>query len=374
MPPGPVLLVGPVPPPVHGVAVMTEALCSSLRGNGITYVLVDTADRRGLANIGMLDWQNVALAIRHGVEFVWLLCSRRPKLVYVPIAQSAPGFLRDCLFLLPSRIARRKVVVHLHGSQFGDFYRRANISWRWFIRWVLSDVRYFIVLGESLRSIGCELVPQQRVVVIPNGVDEGHFTSRNQVVATQPLPELSVTYLGTLTRAKGYLDVLMAAPLVRRELPNVRFTVAGELLYADEAEETQRWIASSGIGDITRLTGVLNRTEKAELLATSDVFVFPPRQAEGQPLVILEAMAAGLPVITTNRGAIAETVVDGVNGFIVPAADPEALAASIVLVLQDRELRGRMGRASRDRVLRNYRLRRWGDDMLRLFGETLAEP
>jgi glycosyltransferase involved in cell wall biosynthesis len=91
-------------------------------------------------------------------------------------------------------------------------------------------------------------------------------------------------------------------------------------------------------------------------------------------MVVLEAMAAGLPVITTDQGAIRETVLDGVNGFIVPKGDPAAIAEKIVLLLRDHDLRRRMGQASRERFLASYTLARWSHDMLRVFQEVLEEP
>ena len=86
----------------------------------------------------------------------------------------------------------------------------------------------------------------------------------------------------------------------------------------------------------------------------SDVFVFPPDQPEGQPWVIIEALAAGLPVISTAQGAIPAMVKEGINGFIVPARNPAAIADRLRLLQRDPDLRMAMGRASRDLYLSHY--------------------
>jgi glycosyltransferase involved in cell wall biosynthesis len=179
-------------------------------------------------------------------------------------------------------------------------------------------------------------------------------------------------YLSNLTEAKGFMDVLAAAPLIRERIPDVHFILAGEWTFKREMDDARAWIEGNHLHSVIHMPGVV-AAEKVELLLSSDVFVFPPRQAEGQPVVILEAMAAGLPVVTTDRGAIAETVLEGVTGFIVPARDPRMIANRVSQLLEDHELRLRMGRAGRKRVEERYSLRRWGSDIGRLFQQVLCE-
>ena len=94
--------------------------------------------------------------------------------------------------------------------------------------------------------------------------------------------------------------------------------------------------------------------EKADLLASSAFLLFPPVEPEGHPRVVLEAMASGLPVIATDRGAIAETVIDGECGYVLPDPVPSELAERMARLLDDPELRSSMGRAARDRYLARF--------------------
>src|SRR5262249_32910436 len=130
---GRLLIVGPLPPPYHGVAVATQALCSVLERQAVGFTLVDIADRRGLANIGRIDWGNITAALRHGGQFVRALVRSAPRVVLVPISQNRPGFLRDCLFLVPARLTRKRLVLHLHGSDFRRFYDTSPAILRWLI-------------------------------------------------------------------------------------------------------------------------------------------------------------------------------------------------------------------------------------------------
>ena len=89
-----VLIVGPTPPPAHGISVLTEVLLQSGLKQSFDVVHLDTADRRTLANVARLELHNVGLALYHGARFQWLLLRKRPALVYMPVSESRLGFVR----------------------------------------------------------------------------------------------------------------------------------------------------------------------------------------------------------------------------------------------------------------------------------------
>ncbi len=368
------LVIGPTPPPFHGPAVNTKALLESkIIAQRFCLVHVDTTDPRSIANIGKVDWVNIWLALKHGLSFLIALTYRRPDIVYLPISQNVLGFARDCLFMVPAILCGRKLVIHLRGSYFRQFYDSSPFPVKVLISWILRHTSRMIVLGENLCSLFDGLMPMKRVVVVPNGLDSSPFDRLRQQVRPHLNTHFHVTYLGTLMEEKGYRQVLQAIPKVLQKVPNVRFTLAGDFFRPQDRPYCERFIREHKLKDVVSLPGVVTGDDKIKLLLNSDVFVFPPIAPEGLPMVILEAMAAGLPVITTDQGAIRETVIDGVNGFIVPKDDPEAIAGKIVLLLQDEGLRKRMGQAGRERFLKHYTLDRWAKDMVRVFQEVLEE-
>lgn len=334
-------------------------------------IFLDIADRRGLTNVGQFEWINLLLALRHGLMFVWLLLFKRPDIVYICIAQNTLGYLRDCLFLIPSKLLGRKVVVHLHGGGFRNYFDKTSFLMRWLIRWTLCDVRRSIVLGQKLRSIFNGLVAEARIVTVPNGIQ---LDGKCSIKDRENDHYFKITFLGTLIKSKGFLDVLRAVPLVVAACPSARFVLAGEFYCPREEREAREIVEHYQFHDIVKWPGVVVGEAKTALLESSDIFVFPTYYPlEGQPLVILEAMAAGLPVITTDQAAISETVLDGVNGFIVPSENPGALAEKIILLANDSQLRHRMSLASRDRFLRHYTVERWANDIGYMFHEVLEE-
>jgi len=166
--------------------------------------------------------------------------------------------------------------------------------------------------------------------------------------------------LGALIPQKGFLDVLDAAPIVLSAAPDTRFVFAGEPVWdATTTAHVDAALRRPGVEDATTFAGPVEPVERRRLLEAADVVVFAPRWDEGQGLVALEAMSAGLPLVATASGGLTETVRDGVEALIVPRRDPQAVAAALTRLLQDPELRETMGRAARERYESEYTLERW---------------
>ena len=368
-----ILLYGTIPPPFHGSAVMINALLESDTINQrFNLIFQDISDRRDICNIGRWDLSNIWLAFKHGFEFLFKQLYYHPDVVYVPIASGMPGFLRDCLFVFPAILARKKIIIHFHTSSFGDFYDTTSTPLKWCVRYILTHTTRAIVLGESVRCIVRGLVPDRRIVVIPNGLDPKAFV-HSDVQVRKPEKGFLVLDLGNLMEEKGYWTVLEAALIVAQQDRHVHFILAGPFYRLDGERRSHAFVKSHGLEEIISFSGMVSGENKVKLLLDSDLFVFPPIEKEGQPLVLLEAMAAGLPIITTDQGCICETVLDGINGFIVPKNDPEAVAEKVLLLVKDDDLRCRMGQAGRERFLMHYTLERWAEKMTCLFQEVLDE-
>ena len=364
-----ILVVGPTPPPYHGGSVFTTWVLTKLPQEEFSLIHLDTADRRGLRGIGQLDFTNIYLALRHGSQFVWLLLSQKPAVVYLQLSQALLPFLRDCLFLVPAILFRRKIVVHLHGSVFRSVYGTWPRWARALTRFVLSRVSRAIVLCERLKLIFADFLPYDRIVAIPNGIEIGQETVEAPARITGSHIVLT---LGALSRQKGTLDILRAVPSVVRRCPEARFVFAGEW-HGDSTElAARRLMETENIGQYVQVLGPVVDAEKQALLQAASVFLLPSYH-EGHPIAILEAMAAGLPVIASDVGCIAEIVGDGIGGSLIEPGDVQQLAAKIVQLLEDAALRKKLGRAAYERVLTNYRLATTLESLRTVFAEVLAE-
>jgi glycosyltransferase involved in cell wall biosynthesis len=207
--------------------------------------------------------------------------------------------------------------------------------------------------------------------VVPNGIPDS-FKDGLQSARNEHPPTL--LFLSTLMEEKGTLDLLRALPKVRERAGNLRAIFAGEWYLQRDKETSERIINESGIGSWAEFAGPVGPIKKQQLLENSDVLVFPTKYPfEGHPYVILEAMAVGLPIISTNIGCIPEMVENGVNGFLIEPGDVEGLAEKVCLLLADEALRRRMGQASRERFLAEFTFEKFSERIRAVFGETLEE-
>lgn len=350
----PVAVVGPTPPPYHGVSVATSLVLEMLRGAGFTVYHVET--KRRLAIGGVFNVVNLLKDILRLCHLLALRV-RGPYLSYLPIAQTRLGAVRDAFCILLLRGLGVPVVVHLHGAHFRRMYEGSPGVLKGLVRSALRRVDAVIVLGDSLRQIFDGLVDQERIHVVPNGIpaswvpDEEFQALQRERAMRKGMP-LRVLYLSNLVSSKGYLDLLHAIAHCRRLGVPVFATFAGAWMDSSRTL-AETIVCREHIGDVVAFVGPVSGDEKRRLLGETDVFVLPAYN-EGQPIAILEAMAFGLPVISTAAGCITDMVRDGYNGYIVPTQDPVAIARRLAALYYDPVGRLEMGARSRELYKENF--------------------
>jgi glycosyltransferase involved in cell wall biosynthesis len=292
---------------------------------------------------------NVFFAIIHISKFLLMLLLKNPKLVYLGISQGIWGYLRDLGFLLPAAILKKRIVIHVRGSEFRSFYNNMPTLLRIITKALFKRITRVIILGESLVPMVLGLVSKEVIDVVPNGINYEQFDenglSREEVGTTGK----NVLYLSSLMERKGILRLIEAAPLILMEYPETNFMIAGKWQSEKDKKKAFELISSNNLDGRVVFLGEVSGQAKTNLYRESDVFVFPPIEPEGMPWVLLEAMSARLPVITTNQGTIPEVVEDGKSGFIIEPT-PEHLSDKISMLIQNPSLAKEMGENGRRRV------------------------
>ncbi len=354
----PIIAIGALPPPHNGMSVVFENFVKSNVSDKLELHILDISDNRSISAVGKLDLTNVFLALKHGYQFLSMILRNRPALVYLPIAQGTLGYLRDSLFLVPARILKIPIVVHLHGGEFKNFYHGSSKLMKKLIKFTLEKSKRAIVLGTNLKQEFEGLVPIESIAIVPNGID----VKCNHQIADDK--QLCVTYLGALKYRKGYQEIIYSIPMILDAVPDVHFVFAGEICDLDIYEDVNDFILENELGKYIEFAGVVEGDAKYNLLGRSDIFCFPPVEPEGQPLVILEAMACGLPVVSTRQGAIPDLVENGHTGYVVEPGNRRELVSRIVELAQSTEMRKRMGIAGRERYLGSFTREKWVSRLL----------
>ena len=366
-----VLIIGPTPPPYHGVATFTRDLlqaASLFR----TFLLdpLDTSDRRDASNLGRWDAGNLSLGFANLAEMASRLGRKRHDLVYIPISQNIPAFLRDALFIAQARLFGARVVLHLHGGYFREFFEKETPAWfRAVSRRVLKQAAAVVVLSPEFKPIFDGLVEPRRVHVVENGVPD-LFAG----LATSELPRNhTLLYMSTLARSKGIVDLVRALPKIRNVVPDVRLRIAGNWSESDTHDEVQAYIVRENLDSYVEFVGSVDGAAKTQFLRSGCIFCLPTHyRYEGQPLVILEAMSAALPVLSTHHGAIGSTVQDKVTGRLLDAAcSPEDLATVLCGMLADPETLQRQSVKARQRYLECFTLEHCHNRLAQVFEDAL---
>ena len=349
------MIVGDTPPPYTGANVLLRQLLNSDLKRRFDFVLLDISDRRPNDTRGRFDLTNVLLALCHSALLGVMVAFRRPDVVYLPLSQGLWGFFRDAVFINLAWLTRRKILVHFHGSDFDKFYQSSMKAVQLLIRLSLRHIDLLIVLAENLKSVFDGLVDQEKIRVVYNGIDSRLFESnkRNPDTGNRTV---KVLYLSKKSYAKGVYDFLRTIPLVIHKEKDVKFILAGDSVAFEEfpwhsghichtEKEITGLIRENGLTDVMEIRGEVTGSDKRKIFAESDIFVMPS-YSEGMPLVILEAMAAGLPIVATRVGALPEILEEGRNGFLVEVGDYGALARRIIELVKNSDLRKKIGRGN----------------------------
>ena len=342
-----VILLGKVPPPFMGPAIATQILLNSSLKNRCRLFHVDTRAHHSLDSMGRWSFAKLFRTLFIYTRLKWMILRHWPDLVVIPVSQSTMGFLKDSLYLIIAKCLGRRAIFHLRGSNFRNWYEHSSQLTRWYVRVMLRCTNGVIVQGQKLRAIFHGLVPENHIHVVPNGAD---YPFHPNSKSNQPL---RVLYLANLQASKGIEDLIEAVRVLKNEVPE-GFEV--DVVGSWRSEETKR--ACLDMVDTYQLPIVFHPAAsgdvKFKFFQNADVFVFTPREPEGHPWVIVEAQAAGLPIIATNQGAIAEAVNDGVNGFLVGVKRPDEIASRLKEFIQNESLRRKLAEASRTTYLNNF--------------------
>jgi glycosyltransferase involved in cell wall biosynthesis len=201
-------------------------------------------------------------------------------------------------------------------------------------------------------------ISAHRVAVVPNGVPLPPAPTDRGPAG--PSPEALAVWVGVMQPVKR-LETLVRATA---EVPGLRLRLVGD---GPMRAATEAAVAAAGTGDRTEFTGYLS--DPLGALQDADVFVLPSA-AEACPIALLQAMAAGLPVVASRVGGVPDIVRDGADGLLVDPRDPTALAAALRRLAGDPALRARIGASARRRVADRYTLERCVHDLLDVYGRA----
>jgi glycosyltransferase involved in cell wall biosynthesis len=339
-------LVAPLPPQIGGVSAFAGWLLDHAEAIGCRF---DAFDLRGSGQgvggkltAGALGRQ-ASLTPRY---LSWVTRDAAP--IHYCVSLTPTGLPRDLLFVGFARLRARPVIAHIHNVSDLDRIassRRLRAAMRLLDRLSDSIVVIAGVAQARLRGIGIEsrCIPLAQRFSSP--------TVRKHVAGND---ELRVLFAGAYGRDKGLDELISAMAGLRVAHPSFRLIVVGYEMRPGERSRLEALARDLEVKDVVEFHGPATPSELRRYYETSDIVSLPSRR-EGFPMVLLEAMAFGLPPVATNVGGIPELIEDGVTGLLIEPGDARSLAVALAS-LADAATRERIGQAASRRAAEN------GDD------------
>lgn len=337
-----VLIVGPVTE-AGGLARVARMSAEGFDARRFDIRVCDTSrptdQRRGVA-------RKAADHLRRLSRLIGAIRTHRPQVVHLHTC-SYGTFFRTIVDGLVCRLLRRRFALHVHGGLFAEFLGGLRGLRRATALWFLRRADAVVLLSESWRTNLTRVVGGLRIHVIPNAVE-------TPVLHAADIPRgAGIVFLGDLGETKRPEDLLVAYSALPSHLQS-RFP----LTLVGDGEPARRNLLTQlarclGIAERVHFAGPLRHAQGQRLLAQADLYALTSR-AEGMPIALLEAMAAGTAAVATRVGAVPDVAEHGREAMLVEPHDVSGLAQAMKTLLESPDTRAALGHAAADRVRREF--------------------
>lgn len=356
-----VLFFVQLPPPVHGVSVTNEKIVKSetLITSDID---MDVLPLRFSAKIEDIDSLNISKIIKTftiAFRLAFRCIFSRPRIVYFTLSIIGNTFYRDVLYVAILKLLRINIVYHLHRVGVEQAGKDSNLR-DFLYRWVFRNTQV-IHLTPRLYEDVSPYVEKERCYFVSNGIDDPAGDSRTSRESSDEA--VHFVFLSHMVAEKGVIVLLDALAELKKRGIRYRATFAGGRMSEECKAAFDSYRASDKIDDSVRYVGPVYGDDKDVLFAEADVFIFPSLY-DSFGIVLVEAMAYSLPVVSTWQGGIPDVVDDGETGFLVEKNDSIALADKMELLAADENLRTEMGRKGRKKFEKQYTSERFEQNIL----------
>ncbi len=359
-----ILFAADFPPPWHGESMMVKNTVESDFAKKHGLVFVNTTPVKNIVEIdGTISAGKILRSFKAVLKVFRVLLRERVEIFYRTLSSTTNGFLRDFLVSIPALLFRKRIVLHAHCSCFGRFYSEQNFLIKLLIRFLLKRAELVIVPHEVHKKQFKGIIKAEKVRAVPNGTGDFNM-GQKKFSLESPI----ILFLSNFFESKGFFVLLESAPAILKKFPNAKFVFAGAESPGFDMKKAEFFISEKGIGKSVVFTGPVSGKRKQELLMQADIFALPTYYwREAMPVTIIEAMAFGLPVVSTDKSAIPFMVENRVNGFIVPQKNTKKLEEAIIKLVSNKRLMEKMSRNNMKKYAENYTAEKFSSRLSKVF-------
>lgn len=256
----------------------------------------------------------------------FILIYKKYDLFYIHMASYGSTF-RKGYYIRFLKKRNKKIILHIHGAEYLLFYNKLSKKRKAIVNdiWAKSDL--VIALSEQWKEKFGEIFKNSNIIVIHNGIDTEQYKCALCDITKY---QNHFLFLGRLGKRKGAYDIIKAVYVIRDNYPQIKVYMAGDGEICKVKEEIEK----AGLDEQIKVVGWVDFNKKIELLKKSSTVLLPSYN-EGLPMTILEGMAAGKVIISTEVGGIPEVVKSGENGILIKPGDIDSLSNAICKVMDD---------------------------------------
>jgi glycosyltransferase involved in cell wall biosynthesis len=343
-----ILFLVQLPPPIHGASAVNQSIKnSSLINEYFRTEFFNISPAKDLSDIGKMNVGKFFSIVKIFIGSVYLYLKFKPKLVYITLSPHGLAFYKDGLIAIILKMLGGRIVFHLHGKGIAGVTKRSWIK-RLIYRAVFKNVEIIHLSDKLFYDLDNVRDISTSITAVPNGIDDSSY-----YFTVDKSPIFTFVYLSNLVRAKGADTLIRATALVNKKYAGLfEVKIIGKTSNAAYLQELHDLITED-LAKTIKIVGPKYDLEKILELKKSNVFVLPTKN-DCFPLSILEAMAAGLAVISTDEGAITDIIDHGETGDVIPDSSPISLAAAMVKHIENRQYNENCATAAHKKFLLNY--------------------
>ena len=347
-----ILILGQIPPPFGGQAINIQKMVQVLAKHHFNYQLIPLNFSESLNDMGAFNINKAIKLVRIFCTLVYQLIVNRPHAVYYPPAGPTKNAVyRDFILLFPVKLFGIKRIFHFHAGGLASIYDSLPFWAKSIYRYVYFKVEYSICLSKS-GTIDPVFLQSKKIDIIPSGVESfaNETNAPNETNASNDQPFV-VLFAGLCSASKGIFDFIEVIKICQQYNKQIVGKVMGKAYSALEEQALNNATASG----LLFFDGILTGKKKEASFLSANAFLFPSVfESENFPTVIIEAFAAGLPVVATQWRGIPDLVNHGKNGFIHPPHDTNAMANSILQLCQNKALYTRLSTEAKNNFETSY--------------------
>ena len=333
-----ILFILKLPPPVHGSTMMNKIVQNSeLLKNSFETTILESSISTDTKDIGKWSLRKAILIFKNYFNLYQALRKDKPELVYFALSPISFAFIKDFISIIIIKFFDIPIVYHLHGKGISTYSKK----WLFNILYKRAFTNQFaVVLADELRS-DIERYHFSGIYTVPNGIkaDVDRSVFENTNLKSQVF---TLLYLSNFVKSKGLIEFLSACSILKRKSLDFNINIIGKPIDIKQ-EEVKNYVVANNLESNLNFLGPAYDQQKINLMLSSDILVFPTFYAnECLPLVLIEAMQCGLPIITSREGGIPSIIRDKKNGLLIDPRSPQEIANSIEELYFHPEIRLKM--------------------------------